>query len=882
MGFTSTSYNYPKLFFEQITNFENINISSAHIASKLRLVENYGPGGSIGLFVLTNSLLGDPIISLKIPSIPNLNINVSDVMIPPFLDDNLDSIEIKINYRNLGRVDSNSFSILIEDRLNGGLVFQEVIQHQLPLNEKLIKIRVPVKNRPGDHNLIISLDSNNEIDEIYESDNLATVNFTVLSSSVRAIVADSIRIINDGNLVFLNAVLEPESDTLLVRLSSNPDFQQSSSYYMRFDTLYSSLQLTNLLDDERYWYKTSIQSSPETIFETNSFIFSDSIKYNFNFSDSISTKEFDFTNSSFSEGAIQLTENEILLDISSAGYEDGGVAKIELDGVDYPQNSFGCGFHIVVIDENMAQYEDYRWFNYWNNPNNHEAFYNYLNTITSDKLVAIAIGGSCGGFVVLQDLKDKLKEFGSTYIDSVTWYTSWFMLGRLGSAQGSVPEGFSSTGPVGFDTTFVRNHLSGSFSTNPIRNSGEWKTFSVLADSINNNSQVTVRPIIYNTEKDTLAQINLTNGFADIGYLNNYLNFPISFLVDINSNENGSSPLIKEVKIDYNLVPELGTNYQVVSIENDSVLIGEDANLNFSVYNVGETTADSFIVKVDVINDDNTRETIFNQTLDSLRAGERQYFEVNHNTSSGSGSKTFLINIDAENNVSELFEDNNFYTIPFYIKPDTTTPTLNITFDGYDIIDGDYISPNPDIEIELNDYSLLPLTDPSSIMIFLNEEEIPYDTSYMSYEFSDVNPKVRVYYTPQLNDGEYYMNVLSKDANGNLVDSVGAERYFIVSNEAKILYVYNYPNPFKEATSFTFKLTQIPDEIKIKIFTIAGRLVKEIKLSSSQFNFDFNKIYWDGKDEDGDRLANGVYLYKVIMKAGDKTESVTQKLAIVR
>jgi len=92
----------------------------------------------------------------------------------------------------------------------------------------------------------------------------------------------------------------------------------------------------------------------------------------------------------------------------------------------------------------------------------------------------------------------------------------------------------------------------------------------------------------------------------------------------------------------------------------------------------------------------------------------------------------------------------------------------------------------------------------------------------------------------------------------------------------------NYPNPLNDATSFTFKLTQIPDEIKIKIFTIVGRLIKEIRLGFSQLNFDFNKIYWEGKDEDGDQLANGVYLYKVIMKAGDKSEAVTQKLAIIR
>jgi len=248
----------------------------------------------------------------------------------------------------------------------------------------------------------------------------------------------------------------------------------------------------------------------------------------------------------------------------------------------------------------------------------------------------------------------------------------------------------------------------------------------------------------------------------------------------------------------------------------------------------------------------------------------------------GSGSKTFLINIDSDKQVTELYEDNNFYTVPFFIKPDTTTPTMNITFDGYDIIDGDCISDKPLIKTELSDLSLLPITDPSAVEIYLNEVLIPPDTSILNYQFSETNPKVIVEFTPDLADGEYSLRVLGKNASGNLADSAGVERFFLVSNEAKILYVYNYPNPFKDATSFTFKLTQIPDEIKIKIFTIAGRLVKEMKLSSSQLNFDFNKIYWDGKDEDGDQLANGVYLYKVIMRAGDKTEAVTQKLAIVR
>jgi len=43
-----------------------------------------------------------------------------------------------------------------------------------------------------------------------------------------------------------------------------------------------------------------------------------------------------------------------------------------------------------------------------------------------------------------------------------------------------------------------------------------------------------------------------------------------------------------------------------------------------------------------------------------------------------------------------------------------------------------------------------------------------------------------------------------------------------------------------------------------------------------------DSIYWDGRDEDGDPIANGVYIYKVIMQAGDTTQDITQKLAIAK
>ena len=103
---------------------------------------------------------------------------------------------------------------------------------------------------------------------------------------------------------------------------------------------------------------------------------------------------------------------------------------------------------------------------------------------------------------------------------------------------------------------------------------------------------------------------------------------------------------------------------------------------------------------------------------------------------------------------------------------------------------------------------------------------------------------------------------------------------FYTYTDNDLAYVYNYPNPFSGQTHFTFEIRgeHEPQEIAIRIFTIAGRLIKELKLPSGNFSIGFNKILWDGKDQDGDPIANGLYLYKVLAKYDDKTITTTQKL----
>ncbi|HET54562.1 MAG TPA: T9SS type A sorting domain-containing protein, partial [Ignavibacteria bacterium] len=248
------------------------------------------------------------------------------------------------------------------------------------------------------------------------------------------------------------------------------------------------------------------------------------------------------------------------------------------------------------------------------------------------------------------------------------------------------------------------------------------------------------------------------------------------------------------------------------------------------------------------------------------------------------GNYKFVIELDYDNAILELYEDNNSFELPFVVIKDTVTSissaVVSANFDGYEIYDGDFVSPNPNIEILLDYSGTYELSDTTKFDIRLNQKRISF--SQLSTTYETQNNRIIFSYKPQLDNGDYALSVSGENIRPANSDAAEYVRFFKVSNENKILYPYNYPNPFINETYFTFKLTKVPNELKIKIFTVAGRLIKEIEVKREELNFDFNRIYWDGRDADGDLIANGVYLYKIISYDDNETTTVTNKLAIVR
>ena len=114
----------------------------------------------------------------------------------------------------------------------------------------------------------------------------------------------------------------------------------------------------------------------------------------------------------------------------------------------------------------------------------------------------------------------------------------------------------------------------------------------------------------------------------------------------------------------------------------------------------------------------------------------------------------------------------------------------------------------------------------------------------------------------------------AKDVSGNASGSADFSVAFQVVTKSSISNVLPYPNPFSTATRFAYTLTgsETPQYFKIQIMSIAGKVVREIaqnELGSLKIGTHLTDFVWDGRDEYGDKLANGVYLYRIIAKKTD-------------
>lgn len=222
---------------------------------------------------------------------------------------------------------------------------------------------------------------------------------------------------------------------------------------------------------------------------------------------------------------------------------------------------------------------------------------------------------------------------------------------------------------------------------------------------------------------------------------------------------------------------------------------------------------------------------------------------------------------------------------------DEIGPEIEIFMNDESFASGGITNTSPDLFIKLEDELGINISSNSighDIVAILDDDNSNpiklndfYQATTDDYRSGTVNYPLR-----NLEPGLHKIKIKAWDICNN---SSERELSFNVIDiqDNKIDHVYNYPNPFTTNTNFTFEHTFAGSmiDIGIGVYTLSGKLVKNIEKTVMSHGFRINDIVWDGRDDYGERLAIGTYLYKI--KIRDTTteldlESDFQKLVILK
>jgi hypothetical protein len=333
-------------------------------------------------------------------------------------------------------------------------------------------------------------------------------------------------------------------------------------------------------------------------------------------------------------------------------------------------------------------------------------------------------------------------------------------------------------------------------------------------------------------------------------------------------------------RITYSPVPEGAIAPNLYLKVKDSVEVGEPMDYKIAFKNVSEVPFDSLKMKFVITDKNNVPHIVPLPRKRPLPVNDTIIIGDIIQTANIPGHNSTYIEVNPDNDQLEQYHFNNFAYRSLYVKPDSLNPLLDVTFDGVHILNRDIVSSKPDIIIKLKDEAKWMILDDTALLTlqvrFPNGSLRRYyfngDTAHFIPPGQAPNPDntAMISFKPYFPvDGEYEMIVTGKDKSNNAAGAVEYHVLFEVINKPMISNMLNYPNPFTTSTAFVFTITgsEVPQNIKIEIMTVTGRIVREItknELGPIHIGRNITEFKWDGTDQYGSKLANGVYLYRVV------------------
>ncbi|MFN6944697.1 MAG: type IX secretion system sortase PorU [Cytophagaceae bacterium] len=219
---------------------------------------------------------------------------------------------------------------------------------------------------------------------------------------------------------------------------------------------------------------------------------------------------------------------------------------------------------------------------------------------------------------------------------------------------------------------------------------------------------------------------------------------------------------------------------------------------------------------------------------------------------------------------------------------DTTPPEISLYLNDETFVFGGLTGPDPKLIVKLFDESGINVAgtgvgheisanlDNKSDVIILNDY---YTANLDDYKRGRVEYPFR-----DLPEGMHSLKLKAWDTHNNPAD---AYLEFIVAIDSKLAlkHVLNYPNPFSTSTTFHFDHNRAGDDLDvlIQVYTVSGKLVRTLEGRCYGCPTHLGDIHWNGRDDFGDKIGKGVYVYKVNVRSlrDGSTNFQYQKLVIL-
>jgi hypothetical protein len=919
----SSSLGYPdigtvlvNLFFSEIVADSMREFGALTTSARYQLWLQASSDSRVIASVTLNPLLGDPLSKLVIPLKPDLAVTQDDISLSSAVPSARDTaLTLSTVIHNYGLVPSDSVTISVNDVFNGAtsplLAGVKIAPTRF---QDSLAIHWKGTTQAGLHTIQAIIDPFGLIAEVNRTNNTTSKDIYVYANTLS--IVRPLR----------NAVVPPGAQLLRVAgpigvdsASMSAVFELDTSATFASPALVSSGQTalgpvsaewtTPSLADERvyFWRARTVSPSVQGAWTMSSFSTSSSapslplVRWQESTTGQFSEDVLDRTSATDS-GVTIGTSVPIRLYVRSLGYRaDAGrdYYSILQAGAQTMAGLWwvnGSGFMGLKVDAFSGE-ATFKAFDVPGDPAQADSLANFINTAPVGNYIALTVIFD-GRTFVSASLRTAIKSLGSTLIDSVQPGDSWSLIGRKGQSGPGITalEHWSPNG-VTEDSLTILNYYSygsGIFASIPMPmpqrlHIYRWSTSGVAGTTSARTALVGIRS---NGVQDTIRVIPQDSTSVDLSSLNPVIADPayigIQPVALLATADALLTPVLRQWSMDFDPPADLAISARTLTAPKISFRKGTDLSVTLSVYNIGYRTADSGKVVLSLLGSDNSLTPLTEQRLDSLPVGGIQTLQIPFPTE-GLGSRfTVQAKVEASSVEKDLLQENNTALYRFVTDgiEDRLSARVQLSSDGVPLMEGDYISAHPTIRVHLADL-VNPLNSPPTIDLFVDNTQIltPAEGILSRESVAGSDPGSDAFFSPVLPPGPHELRVrVAQLGTLGVTDSVLSRLTVNVSDEYKILQMFNYPNPFARETWFTFVLTgdRPPEGLIIRIFTVAGRRVRELHAAPDNLQVGFNRVFWDGRDEQGDELANGYYFYKVELQGEGKSVTAIGKLVKVR